>query len=261
MTAPAVTLTTDFGWRDPYVAAMKGVIASFCPEAAVTDLSHCIGAQQITEGALFLAGAAPWWPRGTIHVAVVDPGVGSSRQPVAVWAGGHIFVGPDNGLFHLALEVLDFETARRIENPACMLADISPTFHGRDVFAPTAGWLAAGGKGEEVGPLAGELVSLDIPAPHEPDPDTIVGEVIHMDHFGNARTNISQTQLKNGGRGRVRAAFRDIGPIRATYSDVEAGEALALIGSTGHLEIAVRNGSAVQTLGIGLGSPVRVRRE
>ena len=259
MSAPAVTLTTDFGWRDPYVAAMKGVIASFCPEAAVTDLSHCIGAQRITEGALFLAAALPWWPRRTIHVTVVDPGVGSSRQPVVIWAGGHILVGPDNGLFTLALESLGFETARRIENPACMLADISPTFHGRDVFAPTAGWLAAGGKGEEVGPLAEELVSLDMPTPHEPDPDTIVGEVIHIDHFGNGRTNISRAQLKDGGR--VRAGFRDIGPVRATYSDVEAGEALALIGSTGHLEIAVRNGSAAQTLGIGLGSPVRVRRE
>ena len=133
--------------------------------------------------------------------------------------------------------------------------------HGRDLFAPTAGWLAQGGPGEEVGPVLTSLTPLEVPEPHEPDPYTITGEVVHIDGFGNARTNIARWRIRDMDQAKVRAAFRNVGPIRGTYSDVAAGEALALIGSTDYLEIAVRNGSAAEVLGLGLGNPVRVRRE
>ena len=165
MDRPIVTLTTDFGERDPYVAAMKGVILSRCPEAQVIDLTHDIAACDIFEGARFLAGAVPHFPEGSIHVAVVDPGVGTSRLALYARVGGRCVIGPDNGLVTLLIGAHRLEEARVISNPDFHREKVSATFHGRDVFAFAAGRLACGAKSEAVGPKLEEPRLLDFPGP------------------------------------------------------------------------------------------------
>ena len=165
MDRPIVTLTTDFGERDPYVAAMKGVILSRCPEARVIDLTHDIAACDIFEGARFLAEAVPCFPEGSIHVAVVDPGVGTSRLALYARVGGRTVIGPDNGLVTLLMRAHRLEEARVISNPDFHREKVSPTFHGRDVFAFAAGRLACGAKPEAIGPILEELQMLDFPGP------------------------------------------------------------------------------------------------
>ncbi len=253
---PLVMLTTDFGQRDPYVGAMKGVLHSLCPGVEVEDLSHEIAAQNVLEGALFLVGAMPYSPPGAIHCVVVDPGVGSERRGIAVRADGRYFVGPDNGLLTLYLLEHPLEEARVITNRTLMRETIDPTFHGRDVFAPVAAYLAAGGSMEAVGDEAGELVLLDIPCAALGDDGLLHGTVIHIDHFGNCITNIRRNSLRAGARYQLQAAGTAIKRISPTYASVEPGMPLALFGSTGCLEIAVRNGDASEALRIRVGTPV-----
>jgi hypothetical protein len=255
--APLITLTTDFGTRDPYVAAMKGVIARICPDAAVLDLTHAIAPQDVVEAALFVAGAAPWFPPGSVHVVVVDPGVGTARRPIAAAAGGMRFVCPDNGLLSLFLDAHPLEAARAITNPACMLADVSATFHGRDVFAPCAARLAAGLDLAAVGEAVPDPVRLALPAPVERD-GALHGEVVHVDRFGNCISNVHARLL--GGR---TARAMDIAgvalPLRRTYGEASPGEALALLGSGGFFEAAVNGGSASAKFDIGRGARVKIR--
>lgn len=258
--APRITLTTDFGTRDPYVAAMKGVISTICPEAALFDLSHDIAPQAIAEGALFVAGAAPWFPAGTVHVVVVDPGVGSDRRAVAVRAGGQVFICPDNGLLTLFLRQHPVEEARFIEERRYMHTSISPTFHGRDVFAPVGAHVARGVPLAELGPAAERLVALDWPEPERLDDGRIRGVVVHVDRFGNLITNIPESMVRAADveAARVWAASRGPWPVRRTYSDAPRGEALALFGSAGYLEIGVNGGSAAAALNLGLKDCVEV---
>lgn len=180
---PLVTLTTDFGTRDPYVAAMKGVIATLCPPARIVDLSHELPAQDIHAAAFFLAGAVPYFPPETVHVIVVDPGVGTARLPLAVRAGGQYFVCPDNGLLTLVLRTLSLEAAYTIANPDFMRSNISATFHGRDIFAPAAASLAAGASIAEIGAPVEKLVPLDVPEPRIAG-GKVTGEIAHVDRFG-----------------------------------------------------------------------------
>jgi len=255
---PVVTLTTDFGVRDPYVAAMKGVVCAACPGVQVIDLTHDIAPQDVLEGALFLAGAAPHFPAGTIHVAVVDPGVGTARNPLVVAAGGQVFVCPDNGLITLFAREHPIAEARVIANPAFLRHPVSPTFHGRDVFAPAAGRLAGGARIEEAGDRIEEVVLLDVPCPERDSGGQVRGAVLHVDRFGNAITNIPRSFLGEGDVGSVCVGSHRIERLHTTYGEVDAGQPLALIGSTGHLEVAVRDGHAGRQLQLERDTPVAV---
>ena len=187
---PLVTLTTDFGLRDAYVAAMKGVILSICPEARLVDVSHEVAPQDVMEAAFVLRQAVPYFPPEAVHLVVVDPGVGTARRPVALRHGGHRFVGPDNGLFALLLDGAAPETLVGLDRPAFWRTEApSTTFHGRDVFAPVAAHLAAGRRLAEVGTPAAALESLHWALPIA-DAQGLRGWVVHVDHFGNGITNI-----------------------------------------------------------------------
>lgn len=257
--AARVTLTTDFGVRDPYVAAMKGVLCGICPDARILDLSHDIAPQSVEEAALFIAGAAPYFPAGTIHLVVVDPGVGSTRRPLAVRAGDQLFVYPDNGLLALFLRRHPLQDAHVIIDPRYIAPQVSATFHGRDIFAYAAGHLAAGVPLEALGPPAADLRGLHLPQPIEHE-GGIRGEVIHVDRFGNLITNIPRAMI-GGSEVRVPQVKAGKGAplaILRTYSDVLHGRLLALFGSSDFLEIAVNGGSAAAELRAGVGAPVEV---
>lgn len=250
MAAPVVTLTTDFGRRDPYVASMKGVIRSRCPDLAIDDLSHEIPPQDLREAALFVETAVPHYPPGSIHVVVVDPGVGGSRRAIAVRAHQQILLGPDNGVLSLAWG--DAPEVREIANAAWFRHPVSPTFHGRDVFAPVAARLASGEPFDAVGPLLTDPVHWALPVPTTDAQGVARGEVIHVDRFGNCITNL---RLPGG----VAAGFTlEVGavrvPILRTYADASPHTALGLVGSTGRVELAVRDGNAAAVHGLGVGS-------
>jgi S-adenosyl-L-methionine hydrolase (adenosine-forming) len=249
---PVITLTTDFGWADPYVAAMKGVILSRLPGASVHDLSHEISPQDVFAGACFLAGAVPWFPPGTCHVAVVDPGVGTGRAPLAVRWRDQILVLPDNGLLTLLHRIEPVSAARRIEHPGCMLENMSATFHGRDVFAPAAAALAGGMPVASVGPVVEDFVLLPMPEPTSRPDGSVAGEIIHIDRFGNAVSNIPAAL----GPFRAAVVSGTRLPVLNAYADVPPGTPLTLEGSGGFLEIAVNQGSAADRFGLAAGSPM-----
>lgn len=257
-----VTLTTDFGTSDAYVGAMKGVLLRIAPDLRLHDLSHEIPPQDVAHGARVLRGACPFFPAGTVHLAVVDPGVGTERAPIAAIAGGQAFVGPDNGLFAEVVAALGGGSARRIE-PAPALARHFPasrsaTFHGRDVFAPAAGLLASGlATLAELGPEH----TLVVAARSRPTTvqGALVGRVTHHDRFGNAITDVTAADLAALGPD-CRVTLGDGTPLvlTRTYGDAVAGATLALIGSEGFLEIAVVGGSARASSRFGVGALVRV---
>jgi len=242
--APVITLTTDFGTADGYVGAMKGVIARLAADAVVVDLAHDVPRHDVAHGAWVLATSTREFPRGTIHVAVVDPGVGGARADVVVEAGGHLYVGPDNGLF--AYVAADATAVHAITSPAFRLPAPAPTFHGRDVFAPSAAALARGLPPAMAGPatcLAGAL-------PWPPRAGGDVGAVVHLDVYGNLVTNLT------GPARAVTVAGRAVPAIR-TYEDLAPGGLGCYLGSAGTLEIAAREASAAAALGVGRGAEVR----
>jgi len=249
--APVVALLTDFGLRDPYVGVMKGVILSICPAARIVDLCHDVPPQDIATASRALTANARYFPEGTIFVAIVDPGVGSDRAAVALRADDRFFLGPDNGL----LAALDFEKAVRIQNKAVMLNPVSKTFHGRDVFAPAAAHLARGVKLDYLGPPLERLEELELPEPRLTRAG-LVGEVVWIDRFGNLVTNLPAERFKEGAA--VRLGRRWIGKVMTTYASVKPGELTAVIGSSGTLEIAVRDGDAHSATGASIGAPVLV---
>jgi S-adenosylmethionine hydrolase len=256
-----ITLTTDFGQEDAFVGVMKGVIAGVNPSARVTDLTHAIPPFDIVQAAFRLRQAYPYFPKGTVHVAVVDPGVGGERRIVAMESGGHLFLAPDNG----TLAVVEEESGRAelvsVTEPRFFLLEVSASFHGRDIFAPVAAHLAAGTPLSELGPALAALEPLQFPRPAFNADGSLDGAVLWADHFGNLATNISLSLLSEhflDPSVRVEIAGKRIERIRRTYSDAAAGELLAMIGSFGMLEIAVRQGDAARTLGAGPGTPVRV---
>jgi S-adenosylmethionine hydrolase len=261
-----VTLTSDFGWRDAYVGAIKGTIVSSAPDVRIHDLAHEIEPQNIWQGATVLRGACPLFPAGTIHLAVVDPGVGTTRAPIVLLAGRHAFVGPDNGIFSLVAEALGgIETAYRIE-PAGPLAfllprDPCPTFQGRDVFAPVVAALASGRiTPADLGPLHEPLPLISPVGVVNLSAGAVEGRVTQHDRFGNAITNIRARDLRALPSTALMARLGDDRSVvvARTYGDVPKGEPLALIGSEGFLEIAVREGSARERLGLSLGATVRI---
>ncbi|NLV42718.1 MAG: SAM-dependent chlorinase/fluorinase [Candidatus Hydrogenedentes bacterium] len=257
MTPALVTLTTDFGTRDPYVAAMKGVLLRGCPEVTVVDLTHEIAPQNLVEATLFLDAALPEFPAGAVHVAVVDPGVGTTRRPLAARAGGHTLVFPDNGLCSLFFRRTPPEAVHVIERCPLFPQRRGATFHGRDVFAPAAAWLALGNPVESLGPPAEERpLRLYLPEPAKDASGRMSGEVLHVDRFGNAVTN-----LPGGEELRGTVVVELPGdpvriPVRRTYGDADPGGLVAVTGSTGRLEVALRDGSAARRLGLGTGAKV-----
>jgi S-adenosylmethionine hydrolase len=255
VTASVVTLLTDFGLRDGYVGAMKGTLLSRCPGVQLIDLSHEIPPGGIDAGAYVLRQAAPWFPNGTVHVAVVDPGVGSSRRAVLVQTERHCFVAPDNGLLTLALADAPPLRVHVVENPGLWLSEISPVFHGRDVFAPLAAHVASGGDLDAVGPAASvdSLVCRPWPEPGRGG-DSRKGAVVYVDRFGNVVTNLP-VQETEVGIGTVDVAWQRVS-MAQTYSDVGPGEFVAVRGSTGLLEVACRDGNAAERLGAEIGSVV-----
>ncbi len=256
-----ITLTTDFGHEDMFVGVMKGVIAGVNPSARVTDLTHSIPPFDVVQAAFRLRQAYPYFPKGTVHVAVVDPGVGGERRIVAMESGGHLFLAPDNG----TLAVVEEESGRAelvsVTATRFFLPEVSATFHGRDIFAPVAAHLAAGTPLSALGPAISALEPLKFPRPSFNPDGSLEGAVLWADHFGNLATNISVALLSEhflDRAVRVEIAGKRIERIRRTYSEAAAGELLAMIGSFGMLEIAVRQGDAARTLGAGPGTPVRV---
>jgi S-adenosylmethionine hydrolase len=243
-----VTLLTDFGTADGYVGEMKGVLLSRAPDVRLVDITHEVPAQDIECGRLTLARIWRRFPAGTVHLAVVDPGVGSSRQALAAESDGRFLVGPDNGLLSPAL-LLAGARAVALQAPG----NAAPTFHGRDVFAPAAAALASGTPLDALGLPVTEVVVRRTPEPRRRDDGALAGEVIAIDRFGNAITNLV-------GR---RAAWLEVAgtllAVRRTYSEVASGSPVALVGSTGLIEIAVRDGNAARQLGVGRGSIVVLR--
>lgn len=253
-----VTLTTDFGTGDGYVGAMKGVILQRAPEARVVDLAHDIEPHNIAAGAYCLCQAAPYFPEGTIHVAVIDPGVGTPlRKPVIIDSGRHLFVGPDNGLFSLA--VPNPKAVYAIESPTFMRPEVSSTFHGRDIFAAAAGALAAGVPAQHAGAVVSLRGRLTLGASRSQGslpPGMILGTVVYIDHFGNLITDVSRADLPVAPRFRV--GEHVIERLSGTYGDVAAGELVAYIGSADTLEIGVREDSAARILGLGRGAHIEI---
>ena len=262
MTAPIITLLTDFGLEDAYVASMKGVILEICPDARLIDISHLVPPQDVRTGAYLLASTASDFPPGTIHLAVIDPGVGTERRGLSIRADDRFFVGPDNGLFSWVLRQASTWEAFCLENPAYWRPTVSKTFHGRDIFAPVAAHLARGLPAPALGPpCTPQRASW---AKVVETGEEILGEIIHIDHFGNAVTNVSREVLNrfaSGSRTVVRIGAFNISPIVGTYSDQDPGKVMALIGSSGRLEIAVNRGNAARHYDLRRADPVRIVRK
>jgi S-adenosylmethionine hydrolase len=257
---PIVTLTTDFGLRDPFVGIMKGVILGICPEARLVDLTHDVAPHDILGGALALEAAAPFFPPGSVHLAVIDPGVGGARRAVALRAGGQVYVGPDNGVLTPALGHPGW-SAVSLESPDHRLAAVSRTFHGRDVLAPAAGHLAAGTPVERLGPAVRDPVAIAIPG-FTVGGGAVTGEVLGWDRFGNLVTSVTAAGLEALGPGAVTLEVGGlrVGAIVDCYADARPGEPSGIIGSTGRLEVFVREGSARALLGAARGTAVLARR-
>jgi S-adenosyl-L-methionine hydrolase (adenosine-forming) len=253
---PLITLTTDFGTRDGFVAQMKGVILGINPRARLIDVTHDIEPYSVLEGALVVKGMAPQFPGGTIHVAVVDPGVGSNRRGIVLCTEEQTYVGPDNGLFSLIMSDNRAYEIREIQNPDFIRPEHHPTFHGRDIFAPTAAHLSAGKPFEEVGPLVHDPIMLSIP-PVKENAEGLEGAVIYVDRFGNLTSNIDKAKLSRI-VDTVCVGNVTIQGLSRFFGEVPEGEAMALINSFGLLEIAINQGNAAKMLGIGKAEPVRV---
>jgi S-adenosyl-L-methionine hydrolase (adenosine-forming) len=260
MPRPCITLLTDFGWRDTYVGQMKGVIAAINPDANVVDLTHDIAPQQITQGALALADAVDVFPPGTIHVAVVDPGVGSDRRLIAAEVGRQKFVCPDNGLLTFVWQRATQRRAVVLDEPRWWRTSVSNTFHGRDVFAPVAAAWSLGHELTQFGsPTDSPLVEVPVAEVAIRD-SAVSGVVLTSDSFGNLITNIERRVIPVGATHvEIEIGGHHLSEIATCYADRAPGEALALFGSTERLEIAVVNGNAAERLNIQTGQPVEVR--
>lgn len=249
-----ITLTTDFGLVDPFVGIMKGVIACRAPGVPVVDLCHGIPPQDVLAGALVLRHAAPFFPPGIVHLAVVDPGVGSARRAVCLETDQARFVGPDNGLLSLAAPPERVRRAVLLADDRFFLSPRSDTFHGRDVFAPVAAALATGTDVGALGPPCTDLVRIELP-PLDTSESLVHARVVYVDRFGNLTTNLPDGPLLRR-LVRLRIADTTIAGLSPCYAAVPSGTPVAVVNSWGHLEIAVRDGSARERFAAGIGTPV-----
>ena len=260
---PPIVLLTDFGFRDSYAGVMKGVIRGICHDAEVIDLSHNIMPHDVVEAAFVLSASYEYFPAETVFACVVDPGVGTGRAVLCMRANSQTFLAPDNGLLSVIADKAGQEDLREVTAAEYMLQERSTTFHGRDIFAPVAAHLAAGLEREKLGSAVRNFRRLTLPKPVRTADGSLRGEIIYIDQFGNLITNIRSATLERSLEGapreaRVRVKEREIEGIVHAYADRPKGEMLALIGSSGYLEIAVNQGSAAQFLGCEKGDTVTV---
>jgi S-adenosylmethionine hydrolase len=256
-----LTLTTDFGTKDGFVGTMKGVIWKICPQVQIADISHEIGPQNILEGAIALWRAYPFFPDGTVHVIVVDPGVGTARRAIAARLGTQYFVAPDNGVLTPVIE--DAETKGgpvefvHLTNPKYWLPNVSHTFHGRDIFSPVGAWLANGADIRDMGPVITDVARKPLPRPEK----TATGwrvQISVVDAFGNCTTNLPASAVAGIKNIEFRVGGAIVNDLVASYGHRQPGELVALVDSESFVEIAVVNGSAAKTLGLHVGDPVEV---
>jgi len=256
-----ITLTTDFGLKDPYAAEMKATILGICPNAAIVDITHEIEKFNTRMGAYVLASAVSYFPKGTIHVAIVDPGVGTQRRPILVQTQQGFFVGPDNGLLTLASEQQGITGIHEITNPRLMLPRVSGTFHGRDIFAPTAAHLANGVHPAEFGPEIHDVVKPEF-AKVTVRKNMLIGEVLHVDGFGNIITNIGEketAQIRTKGVVNVELPNQKLKlKLCKAYGEAKPQEPLALIGSHNYLEIAINQGNAATVFETKPGDKIKI---
>ena len=255
-----ITLITDFGLQDGHVGAMKGVMHSIVPHAKLIDISHHIPPQDLRHGGFVLMTAYPFWPPSTIHVVVVDPGVGTERRAIAVQTGSGTFVAPDNGILSYVLARERVTTAVSLTNSNYWHHPVSSVFHGRDIFGPAAAHLAAGvpmsALGREIS--ADELVTFSAPVPQRHADGHITAHVQHIDTFGNCTTDVPGDWVRAASAWRVEVKDHVIDHIHQTFGDVPVGSLLAVVDSTNFVALAVRNGNAAQTLGLTIGTPVEL---
>jgi S-adenosylmethionine hydrolase len=258
MARPVVALLSDFGTRDHYVGTMKGVVLSVCPDATLIDLSHDIPAHDIFTAALELAAAYRYFPAGTVFLVVVDPGVGSARRAVAAEAGGYYFVAPDNGVLAAVFRESPPGVVVELRERKYARSTISRTFEGRDRFAPAAGWIARGAALQSFGPAVTRYATIEFPVA-DVGATAIRGQVMRVDRFGNLITNIDAAALEQLTPPHVvTVAQTSVPRVVQTYADVSPGELCALVGSSGHLEVAVNGGNAAERLDAARGAEVVV---
>ncbi|NPV56685.1 MAG: SAM-dependent chlorinase/fluorinase [Anaerolineae bacterium] len=256
-----ITLLTDFGTQDGYPAIMKGIIWSIAPGTHIADISHEVPPQDVAAGARLLERAAPFFPPGTVHIGVVDPGVGTGRRPIAAQLGQQFFVGPDNGLVTMLLDRTQRQNQAvevvALDQPRYWLPVVSNTFHGRDIFAPVGAALVNGVSLSSLGSNVVDPQRLDLPGFHR-TAQGWRGEVVHIDHFGNLATNLPADVITTSGKVSVHAAGKVIPRLSTTFGEGEPGDLIAVIDSSNLLSIAVVNGNAQECTGAKLGEPVEV---
>ncbi|VAX19348.1 hypothetical protein MNBD_NITROSPINAE02-892 [hydrothermal vent metagenome] len=259
-----ITLTTDFGLDDSFAGIMKGVTLSVNRNAKIIDITHQIKPYDITQAAFAIASACEFFPERSVHVCVVDPGVGSGRRPIIISAGERLFVGPDNGAFTKILQHHSSAEIYKIVNADYMLPNVSRTFHGRDIFAPVAGWLSIGEPLERFGPQINNPALLDLPEQAQAAPNLIVGEVIHIDRFGNAITNVTMNLVEKV-KGDTGAESVDIihksgkaTGVLQSYASARDDELSATYGSWDTVELFIKNGGAAKVMGISVGDRVEI---
>jgi hypothetical protein len=258
-----LTFTTDFGLNDPFVGIMHGVVLNIHSEVTLVDISHLVSSYDILEGAWTIAQAYRYFPPRSVHVVVVDPGVGSARRPIIAETGDHIFVAPDNGVLSLVEAREEKFTVRHVTAERYFLQPVSQTFHGRDVFAAVAGWISKGVDPAEFGPEITDYVRINWLAVERIGDNSFRGAVIRVDKFGNLITNIGQQELPalfetTSPPFNILVGGQTITHLAHSYSEVDDGQVFAIVGSSGYLEIAAKQASAAEKLGAGVGSPVGV---
>ena len=253
--AALITLLTDFGTSNSYAAQIKGVMASITPDVSVVDLTHAIPVQDVLHAAIVLDDAIDAFANGTVHLAVVDPSVGGSRRAIAIQTDRFFFVGPDNGIFSAVLRREPMRRMVQLTNPRYHRPTVSATFHGRDLFAPVAAYLAGGASLGALGIDIAEPIQIDLPEPRRHE-GKVVGHVLLIDHFGNLITNLRSDHV--AGAGAIMVSEASIQKIGRTFCDASPGEPIAYLGSTGRLEIAVCAGNAAEHFGVRIGAPVFV---
>jgi S-adenosyl-L-methionine hydrolase (adenosine-forming) len=253
-----ITLTSDFGLKDPYVAELKGAILTINKNANIIDVTHEVEKFNVRMGAFMLASTAPYFPDGTIHLAVVDPGVGTERRGILVQTQEGYFVGPDNGILMIAAQNQEITHAYKLTNPKFMLPKVSSTFHGRDIFAPAAAYLDMGLKPSEFGPEISNLITPDFTFVKQRN-GSLIGEVLHVDSFGNIITNINQKEIVQAKSVQVKLQKISLNlAICKTYSSAKSQKAIALIGSHGFLEITINLANAARKFNVKAGDLVEV---
>jgi S-adenosyl-L-methionine hydrolase (adenosine-forming) len=262
---PVVTLITDFGSKDGYVGVMKGVITKINPSVKIIDISNNIESQDVFQAAYVLYSSYAYFPKGTIHVVVVDPGVGSKRKVLCLKTKDYLFLAPDNGVLSFIVAQEEYPSIREITNKELFLPEISDTFHGRDIFAPTAAHLSKGFNYKDLGKRVSKVKEIDLPKPIRSPGGVLTGEIIYVDGFGNLISNINRDIInrlsEKSGNLVIVVGREKLNKISNSYADVGEKKILAIFGSSGYLEISLNHGSARDVLNLKKGDKLVLRYE